>query len=162
MFAGVNYSYTAENASFDFGVSGYRFMKTMRSALNDKEQTDPPRYNIHADFQTFLGDRLAFNTNAIYVLESNLHSYTVGVNFGRIFGDPAELPTVLNAGLWYRSNEAVIPYLGLVYGNLQFGMTYDIPAASAANSAGNFKTYEVSLIFRSPTRSGHPIPCPWK
>jgi type IX secretion system PorP/SprF family membrane protein len=161
MFAGVNYSYATESSSFDIGVSGYRFMKTTRSALNDQQQTDPPRYNVHADFQTYLSDRMVFNTNAIYVFESNLQSYTAGVNFGHIFGEP-ELPTVLNMGLWYRSNEAVIPYLGMVYRNLQFGMTYDIPTASSANSAGNLKTYEVSLIIRSPQRTSRPIPCPWK
>jgi type IX secretion system PorP/SprF family membrane protein len=161
MFAGVNYSYTTESASFDIGAAGYRFIKTTRSALNDKEQTDPPRYNLHADFQTYLNERTVFNTNAIYVLESNLQSWTAGVNFGRLFGD-MEIPTVLNMGLWYRSNEAIIPYLGMVYRNLQFGLTYDVPTASSANSAGNLKTYEVSLIYRSPQRTSKPIPCPWK
>ncbi len=162
MFAGVNYSYIGDNASFDIGVAGYRFLKTNRSALNDPTQLDPPRYNFHADFQAFLSDKVVFNTNAIYVLESNLHSYTVGVNFGRIFGEPDETPTILNAGLWYRGNEAVIPYLGMVYRNLQAGMTYDIPTSTSNNALGTLKTYEFSLIFRSPQRTSHPIPCPWK
>lgn len=161
MFAGVNYSYTTDNASFDIGVAGYRFMKTTRSALNDKQQTDPPRYNVHADFQAFLSDRWVFNSNALGVFESNLQSYTAGVNFGRLFGD-ADMPTVLNMGLWYRSNEAVIPYLGMAIRNFQFGMTYDVPTASSSNSAGNLKTYEFSLIIRSPQKTSHPIPCPWK
>jgi type IX secretion system PorP/SprF family membrane protein len=161
MLAGFTYSYSGDNASFDIGASGYRFIKTTRSALNDKEQTDPPRYNIHADFQAYLSDRWVFNSNAMMVLESNLRSWTAGVNFGRLLGEE-ELPTILNAGIWYRSNEAVIPYLGMVYRNLQVGVTYDIPTASSDNSAGNLKTYEVSLIFRSPTRTSRPIPCPWK
>lgn len=161
MFAGINYSYATENASFDIGASGYRFIKTNRSALNDKDQIDPPRYNIHGDFQAYLSDRMVFNTNAIYVFESNLQSWTAGVNFGRILGD-MEQPTVLNAGIWYRSNEAVIPYLGMVYRNMQFGMTYDVPTGSSTNSAGNLKTYELSLTFRSPQRTSRPIPCPWK
>lgn len=161
MFAGINFSYANENSSFDIGVAGYRFLKTNRSALNDPNQLDPPRYNIHADYQTFLSSRLVFNTNALYVLESNLNSYTVGVNFGMIL-DEEERPTVLNAGLWYRGNEAVIPYLGMSYKNLQAGLTYDIPTASANNSAGSLKTFELSLIFRSPQRTSRPIPCPWK
>lgn len=161
MFAGLTYTYTGDNASFDIGASGYRFLKTNRSALNDPNQLDPPRYNFHADFQTFLSDRWVFNTNAIYVLESNLHSYTAGINFGRIFGE-METPIILNAGLWYRSEEAVIPYLGMVYHNIQVGMTYDVPTASSSSSLGNLKTYEFSLIFRSPTKTSHPIPCPWK
>lgn len=161
MFAGVTYTFANENSSFDLGVSGYRFLKTNRSALNDPNQLDPPRYNIHADYQTFLSDNVVFNTNAIYVLESNLQSYTVGVNFGRILGEKDQ-PTVLNAGLWYRSNEAVIPYLGMVYRNMQVGFTYDVPVSSSSSSIGTLKTYEFSLIFRSPQRTNHPIPCPWK
>ncbi len=161
MFAGVNYSYNTDNASFDIGASGYRFIKTQRSALNDKEQTDPPRYNIHADFQTYLNDRWVFNSNVMIALESNLRSWTTGVNFGHLLGE-MEQPTILNAGIWYRSKEAVIPYLGMVYGNLQFGLTYDIPTASSANSAGNLKTFEVSLIYRSPHKTKSMVPCPWK
>ncbi len=162
MSAGINYSFSNESSSFDFGAAGYRFLKTKRSALNDPNQLDPPRYNIHADYQTFLSDRIVFNTNALYAFESSQQSYTVGVNFGRIIGDPAELPTIINAGLWYRSNEAVIPYLGLVYSNLQFGFTYDVPVSESKSSLGTLKTYEFSLIFRSPQRTSHPIPCPWK
>jgi type IX secretion system PorP/SprF family membrane protein len=161
MFAGVNYSLTSETSSFDFGVAGYRFFKTARSALNDKEQTDPPRYNIHADFQTYLSSNWVFNSNAIYMLESNLNSWTAGVNFGRLFGDEDE-PSVINAGLWYRSKEAVIPYLGFGYRNLQAGFSYDVPVGSYKSSLGNLKTYEISLIFRSPQKTGRPIPCPWK
>jgi type IX secretion system PorP/SprF family membrane protein len=161
MFAGITYTYTGENANFDIGASGYRFLKTNRSALNDKEQTDPPRYNIHADFQTFLTSRLAFNSNALYVLESNLSSYTVGVNFGQML-DETDQPTIINAGLWYRSKEAVIPYLGMVYKNMQFGLTYDINMSSSKSDAGGLKTYEFSLVFRSPNKKPNPIPCPWK
>lgn len=161
MFAGITYTYANENSSFDIGVAGYRFLKTNRSALNDPNQLDPPRYNIHANYQTFISERLVFNTNGIYVLESNLKSYTVGVNFGQILDD-TETPTILNAGLWYRGNEAIIPYLGLVYKNLQTGLTYDINTSSSNNSLTNLKTFEFSLIFRSPQRTNRPVPCPWK
>jgi type IX secretion system PorP/SprF family membrane protein len=160
MSAGINFSFANETSSFDIGAAGYRFFKTNRSALNDPNQLDPARYNIHADFQAFLSDKWVFNTNALCALESNQQSYTAGVNFGRIIGDIQDQPTILNMGLWYRSNEAVIPYLGMVYKNLQVGFTYDVPTATS--SLGSLKTYEVSMIFRSPERTKNPIPCPWK
>lgn len=161
VLAGITYTYTGDNANFDVGFAGYRFVKTNRSVLNDSTQVDPPRYNVHADFQTFLSNRLVFNTNALYVLESNVRSFTVGVNFGRLL-DESDQPAIINAGLWYRSNEAVIPYLGFVYGNLQAGFTYDINVGSSRGVSGGLKTYELSLIFRSPGKREHPIPCPWK
>ncbi len=159
--AGVNYNYSDETSNFDIGAAGYRFLKTNRSALNDPNQLDPPRYNIHADYQTFLSSKVVFNSNALYVLESNLNSYTVGVNFGFIVDEAEELPTVLNAGLWYRGNEAIIPYVGMVFKNLQAGLTYDINSGNG-NSTSNLKTFEFSLIFRSHQRTSRPIPCPWK
>ncbi len=160
--SGITYTYSDENANFDIGVSGYRFLKTNRSALNDPNQLDPPRYNVHADFQTFLNNRLVFNTNGMAAFESNVNSYTVGVNFGFIVDETVEQPTVFNAGLWYRGNEAVIPYLGMVFKNLQAGLTYDINTAASNTTMGNLKTFEFSLIFRSHQRTSRPIPCPWK
>ncbi len=161
LLAGITYTYSDEGTNFDIGVAGYRFLKTNRSALNDPTQVDPPRYNIHADYQTFLSNRLVFNTNGMYVFESGSNSYTVGVNFGHIL-DETDQPTVLNTGLWYRGNEAIIPYLGLSYKNVQAGLTYDINTASSNNANSTLKTFELSLIFRSPQRTSRPIPCPWK
>lgn len=159
--AGLTYNYTDESSNFDIGVAGYRFMKTRRSALNDSTQIDPPRYNIHAGYQAFINDRLVFNSNALYVMQSNLRSLTLGVNLGHILDD-SETPTVFNTGLWYRGNDAVIPYLGLMYRSLQLGLTYDVNLSSSKNALGSLKTFEFSLIFRSPQRTEHAIPCPWK
>ncbi len=160
MFAGINYSYNTENASFDIGASGYRFLKTNRSALDDATQLDPPRYNIHADFQTFITNRLVLNTNGMYVFETGRNTYTVGMNFGQILDDSGE-PSILNTGIWYRGNDAIIPYLGFVYKNFQAGVTYDINTSSN-NASNTLKTFEFSLIFRSPQKAANPIPCPWK
>ena len=161
MFAGITYTYSTENNNFDIGVAGYRFMKTNRTALNDPTQLDPPRYNFHAGYQTYINERLVLNTNAIYVLESNLHSLTMGLKFGT-FLDNSDIPTILNTGLWYRTNEAIIPYLGLSYRNIQAGLTYDIPTSTSNTALNTLKTYEFSLILRSPQRGAKGIPCPWK
>lgn len=162
MSAGIAYTYSTESAGFDIGISGYRFFKTRRSALSDPNQLDPARYNIHANYQGYLSERFVFNANAMYVFESNINSYTVGVNLGTIFSaEDQQQPTVLNTGIWYRKNEAVIPYLGLMIGNVTGGLTYDINTGSSS-SLGSLKTFELSLIFRSPQKRANPIPCPWK
>lgn len=163
-FAGINYSYRTETGNFDIGFAGYRFISTSRSALQDPNQFDPPRYNIHGDYQTFLSDRLVFNANALYVFESNINSYSLGMNFGNIIGGTSddEQPTVLNLGIWYRKNEAIIPYLGLAFGNLQGGLSYDVNASPAKNNVGPVQTFEFSLIYRSPQKRKNPVPCPWK
>ena len=162
--AGVTYTYTTESQSFDIGLASYRFMKTVRTALSDPTQIDPPRMNLHADFQTYLNEQTVFNTNAMVVFENGSNTYMGGVNFGRILDETEseQPPTVLNMGLWYRNNEAVIPYLGMMYKNLQIGLTYDVNVGSANYAVGTLRTFEFSLIIRSPKRREHGIPCPWK
>ncbi|MFN3665311.1 MAG: PorP/SprF family type IX secretion system membrane protein [Sediminibacterium sp.] len=162
-FAGINYTYRTDRSSFDIGFAGYRFVRTARSALKDPNQLDPPRYNINANYQTFLSDRAVFNANIMFVTEKSVNSYTAGINLGNIIGDASnEQPTIINTGVWYRQNEAVIPYLGLVYGNVQGGISYDVNMSNSKNFVGPLKTFEFSLIFRSPQKRANPIPCPWK
>jgi type IX secretion system PorP/SprF family membrane protein len=149
--AGLTYTYTSDKANFDLGVSGYRFTRTNRSALGDVNQIEAPRYNVHSDFQTFLNDRLAVNINALFVFQNQADTYLVGANFGRLMSND-ELPTVLNAGLWYKQNTAIIPYLGIMYKNMQAGITYDIYVGNSSTAA--IRTFELSLIFRKPGKTG--------
>jgi type IX secretion system PorP/SprF family membrane protein len=162
-FAGINYTYQTERSSFDFGLAGYRFARTARSALNDPNQLDPPRYNISAGFQTYVSDRMVFNANTMLAFEKNINSYNVGINLGHILTDAAdEQPTIFNTGVWYRQNEAVIPFIGLLYGNVQGGISYDINMSNHKNFVGPLKTFEFSLILHSPKKRTNPVPCPWK
>jgi len=148
---GVTYTFTSDKANFDLGVSGYRFNRNNRTALNDGTQIEAPRYNIHTDFQTFINDRLAVNLNAVFVFQNQADTYLVGANFGRLMSND-DLPTVINAGLWYRQNTAVIPYLGIMYKNMQAGLTYDIYIGNS--SSGAIRTFELSLILRKPGKTG--------
>lgn len=162
-FAGINYTYQSERSSFDFGVAGYRFVRSARSALSDPNQLDPPRYNISAGFQTYVSDRMVFNANSMLVFEKNINSYNVGINLGHILSDGEyDHQTVLNTGVWYRQNEAVIPFIGLLYGNVQGGISYDVNLSSHKNFVGPLKTFEFSLILHSPKKRANPVPCPWK
>lgn len=163
-FAGLVYTYRTEVSSFDIGVAGYRFISSSQTALQNKTQHYPPRYNIHANYQAFINDGLVFNANVLYVAENQNNIYSAGVNFGKILGGTGEdeQPTVLNFGLWYRQQEAIIPYLGLSYKNLQGGLSYDVNASPSKSSLGPLQTFEFSLIFRSPQKRANPIPCPWK
>jgi hypothetical protein len=68
-----------------------------------------------------------------------------------------ELPTVLNAGLWYRNGAttSIIPYMGIMFKNMQAGITYDININNTKNnSSGLLRTFELSLIFRKPGKIG--------
>ncbi len=164
-FAGLMYTYRTDNANFDIGVSGYRFVKTNKTVLKDDTQFDPPRYNVHANYQTFLSESVTFNTNLLLVMQSSRSFYTAGITAGIIpgkFSADDESPFVMYGGLWYRQSEALIPYVGMSYGVLQAGLSYDINASPSKNYFGSLSTFEFSLICRSPQKRNSPIPCPWK
>jgi hypothetical protein len=68
---------------------------------------------------------------------------------------------VLNIGAWYWLKNAVIPYIGIMYQNMQFGLSYDITVSKLSQAAEKPKSFELSLIIRSSNPKGF-IPCPWK
>jgi hypothetical protein len=69
-------------------------------------------------------------------------------------------PTTFYAGSWYRFGDALIPYIGLEFGNWRFGASYDVNTSSlksASNSRGGF---EISLIYIHKKDGSIGINCP--
>lgn len=63
------------------------------------------------------------------------------------------------AGAWYRLEDAVIPYVGLTWGNMQLGLSYDIVTNGVKLNAPKNGSFELSLIFIG-QRSEKGIKCP--
>jgi type IX secretion system PorP/SprF family membrane protein len=58
-----------------------------------------------------------------------------------------ENPVNVYFGSWYRFNDAVIPYLGLEFGNFHIGATYDINTSSLKPGTNTRGGAEISLIY---------------
>ena len=157
--AGLVYSYRTEKSNFDIGVAGFHLNKPMQTFLEDENQYLAMRRVAHANFETFLSDRLVLNTNAIYQFQQEAKYFSVGGALGYFLGD---YNTMLNAGVWYWSDNAVVPYLGVVYKDFQVGMSYDITTSKLNQAARRPNTWELSLILRGSTKPSNIIPCPWK
>ena len=164
VFGGVTYSYKTEVANFEMGVACYQFLSSVRTSLQDPKQLDPPRFNFHTDFQSYLSERTTFNANALFSFEKYTNTYSLGFNIGNMVGNTVEdeEPTMINTGIWYRHNQALSPYIGLGYGIMQAGISYDINISNSKTDLGPLQTFEFSLVFRSPVRIKSPVPCPWR
>ncbi len=158
--AGAMYTYTTENTVFDFGIAGYRFLKSKRSVMNDPTQYDEPRYNAHFDFGTSLSDRTNLSFNALYLSQAKATSLTVGGAFGFSHGQEDYSLRVLNLGVYYRMGDAIIPYVGYVYNDVQLGLSYDVTVSKIMTSSTAPKTFELSLIYRHSKTFSNKIPCP--
>jgi len=160
--AGIVYSFTTEFSNLDLGFSGFHLNKPKQTFLEDDNQILPARYVAHANFEHFINNSLVLNTNAIYQKQSSTSYFSVGGALGYYLSEDENI--LVNGGLWYWSDNAIIPYVGFVYKNFQVGITYDITISKLNDAARRPNTWEISLILRGDgnEKNNGIIPCPWK
>ncbi len=161
---GLVYSITSENSNFDIGVAAFHVNRPKQTFLKDDNQRLAIRQVAHANFETYLNDRTILNTNAIYQLQSSIKTsakyLSAGGGLGYYLGD--DKGPIINGGLWYWAENGFVPYVGLVYNNLQFGLTYEITTNKLSASAQKPSSIELSIILRGSREPSKNIPCPWK
>jgi type IX secretion system PorP/SprF family membrane protein len=157
---GLLYSITSANSNFDIGVSAFHVNKPKQTFLKDENQYLPMRKVIHANFETFLSQSVVLSTNAIYQSQETANYFSVGGALGYYL--PNNEDFLLNAGLWYWSKNAIIPYIGIAYKDYQFGISYDVTISKLNQATEKPKTWELSLIVRGRNKPSYVIPCPWK
>ena len=158
--AGLTYSAKSEQSNFDAGVAAFHLNKPRQTFLKDDNEFLAIRKVAHANFETFITERAVFNTNAIYQFQQEANYFSVGAAMGYYSGN--NLETLITAGLWYWSKNAVIPYVGLAYKDLQFGVSYDITTSKLNQATRKPSSWEVSIILRGTKKPSGVIPCPWK
>jgi type IX secretion system PorP/SprF family membrane protein len=159
--AGLLYTYKTETTNIDLGASAFHINKPRQTFLDDNKAYLAARYVVHGNLETMLTGQLILNTNAVYQVQSGASYFSVGGALGYYLPND-EQDVILNAGLWYWSNNAVIPYLGMGYGNIQFGLSYDITISQLNAAAQRANTFELSLILRGGAKPSGVIPAPWK
>jgi type IX secretion system PorP/SprF family membrane protein len=159
---GILYTYSSNYSNLDIGVSGFHLNKPKQTFLEDENQVLPARYVAHANYEHIISDYVVLNTNAIYQQQSSTSYFSVGAALGYYLSSDENI--LVNGGLWYWSNNAVIPYAGFVYKNFQVGLTYDVTVSKLSAGTRRPNTWELSLILRGDSKEKNKgvIPCPWK
>ena len=160
--AGILYSYITDAVNFDLGVAAYHFNKPKQSFLSDPNQFLANRYVVHANFEKTLTDQLVLNSNGIYQYQSGARYFSIGGALGYYMQTVDEREIIINGGLWYWSNNALIPYVGFSYGNYQIGLTYDMNISKLSLAAKRAQTFELCFILRGGSKPDGVIPAPWK
>ncbi|MEO6000662.1 MAG: PorP/SprF family type IX secretion system membrane protein [Chitinophagaceae bacterium] len=158
--AGLTYSFRTENSNLDMGISGFNLNRPKQTFLKDENQNVPIRKVAHLNFETYLNERTVLNTNGVYQYQSGASYFSVGGALGYFLQD--EDKTMINAGLWYWSKNAIIPYFGFSYKDFQVGISYDITISKLTQATRKPSTWEISLILRGSKNPLNIIPCPWK
>jgi type IX secretion system PorP/SprF family membrane protein len=158
--AGLVYSITSEKSNFDIGAAGFHLNTPRQTFLQDKNQRLAMRKVAHANFETFLKDELVLNINTIYQYQDEAQYYSFGGGLGYYVPDHPDI--LVNAGIWYWSDNAIIPYIGFMYKDFQVGLSYDVTISKLREATNKPKTFELSLILRGIKEPIAIIPCPWK
>lgn len=149
--AGLMYTFRNEDFYFNAGASGYRFLRTGNSILNDPSSYTNPRYNLHANYGQGISDRAFIDISALHTIKGGAGITSLGATISRRTGvdDYAtDSKNYLNFGLYYRSTGTLIPYLGYELGSLQFGLTYDVYLSSYSGGAITPRTLELAVSWR--------------
>lgn len=159
--AGMLFSGVFEgNINYYAGASMYhinRPKESFKGALYDLN----PRYTVHGGAYFPVGSTATLHTSALYQNQAGASETVLGGAVGfNLNNDMDYRPTTFYAGSWYRFGDALIPYVGLEFGNWRFGASYDVNTSSlnaASNSRGGF---EISLIYISKKDDAVGINCP--
>lgn len=157
---GITYTATTEKTNFDIGVAAYHINKPKQTFLKDENQVLAMRKVVHTNFEMFLNEKTVINANAIYQYQKKASYFSVGGALGYYVDNEAE--SLITAGLWYWSNNALIPYVGLGYKNFQVGLSYDLTISKLNDAARRPNSWELALILRGVRKPSGVIPCPWK
>lgn len=161
MNAGIlfNGSSDGEN-NYYVGASMYHLTRPKESFVEGNYIKDP-RLTLQAGGMLPLADMNAVHFSAIHSRQAGAHNTVLGGAYMlNVNGDP-QSPTNLYLGSWFRLGDAVIPYIGLEFGSLHFGATYDVNVSSLKPGSNMRGGAEFSLIYvQKPSDPNKRLNCP--
>ncbi|MEN9951397.1 MAG: hypothetical protein RLY85_2149 [Bacteroidota bacterium] len=157
---GMMFNSTGENGSYYIGTSAYHVTGPRESFLNSASARIPMRVTLHTGGTRFVGQSGVVMGSAIFMNQGVSKELTLGMAYGH------NLNSVLNnvglyVGGWYRNKESVIPYFGMMFNNLQLGLSYDMVTSGLHLAKTQNRSYEVSLIYSFRENSDYKRFVPW-
>jgi hypothetical protein len=108
----------------------------------------------------FFNETGSIMSSAQYQSQSGMDALTLGAALGRKLSSNGK-DILMYAGGWVRLQESVIPYLGLLYDNIQFGLSYDIVTDSRQTARLQNRSVEISMIYNFRDLKNYKRLVPW-
>ncbi|MDP4148008.1 MAG: PorP/SprF family type IX secretion system membrane protein [Bacteroidota bacterium] len=166
MNLGVLYNASSNgNNNYYFGASAYHLNHPKESFLGVDTINVPTRYTFHGGgFFPVTGSSSTLYVSGLFNSQAGAHDFVLGGAWEVSASADETYPVNFYAGLWGRfSNvtDAVIPYVGLDYGDFNLGLTYDVNVSSLQTASQSRGGVEISLIYIKKASNGHhAVPCP--
>ena len=145
--AGLLYRYDnmEKGEFFELGASGYHFNKPKQTFLADPNEYLPVRISFQGSYQRYLSDDILLNVKALYQNQARAQYLLGGVSVGKLISDKQN---IVGLGVWYRSSDAVSPYVYGEYKNIRLGLTYDVTVSDLKNISRPSRSFEFALQWR--------------
>lgn len=142
--AGLMYTYLSERTFFQLGGSIFFINRSSNTQVYEKLDQTYQSIGI-LNFEKQIGEDKTILFHADYQKRIESEYYYTGAAMGLPLYNSKGKMNRLYVGCFYRSNDAVIPYFGLLYNKYKFGLSYDIYQSKMAMSSLHPQTFEFTL-----------------
>jgi len=143
---GVMYNYLKDRKRFFIGSSYYHVNQPGMNFGGNEPYILPSRVTIHGGASILVGIQGELFLSGNYMSQGGASNASFGLAYGY---SPREMNdnNVLYAGLFYRSQDAVYPYLGYLFNDIQIGLSYDINTTGIQTGSSRNRSFELSVIY---------------
>ncbi len=160
MNAGLLYSGSSNGINnYYLGASMYHINRP-KVSFKDKNWYLSGRITVHGGGSFPVGDQFTLHTSIIHQIQNKASETTLGAAIAANLNQDQDKPTSVYLGSWVRFNDAVVPYIGLEFGGLRIGASYDLNISSLKAATNTRGGSEISLIYIKQPAENKGIPCP--
>ena len=146
--AGFFYNGTTDGSNnFYLGGSMYHINKHEETFTDTGHYYMASRLTLQAGGMVPLGEYNAFHFSAMHSRQANAVNTVIGGAYMLNINPDEWSPTNLYLGTWFRFGDAVIPYVGLEFGEFRVGASYDVNVSGLKPASNMRGGAEFSLIY---------------
>lgn len=150
---------TNEKNNFYFGLSLYHINRPKQEFTGAIYNLNP-RANISVGGYFPAGPAGFIHLSGLQMFQGGATETMLGGTYQFVADPGADKPTSFYAGAWVRLNDAIIPYVGLEFGDLRVGMSYDYNTSALKTASLNRGGIEISMIYINRPSTDKPVNCP--
>lgn len=143
---GLMYNYLKDRNRFFFGTSYYHLNQPKMGFLGNDESILPARATVHAGASFLVGAQGELFLSGQFMNQAGVNNTTLGFAYG-YSPYQSDDNNVFYAGLFYRNQDAVYPYLGYLLNDIQLGLSYDINTSGIQTGNRRNRSFELSVIY---------------
>ena len=146
--AGFFYNGTTDGANnFYLGASMYHINRHEETFSDTGHYFMASRLTLQGGGMVPIGDYNAFHFSAMHSRQANAVNTVIGGAYMLNINPDEWSPTNLYLGTWFRFGDAIIPYVGLEFGEFRIGATYDVNVSGLRPASNLRGGAEFSLIY---------------